>query len=478
MKKNGRKHRKQKREIELKKNSSEMMKINQEVEGINTAFLSMSQIISENPIINDSPETKNEYIKRLKGYLKSGGFDRRKFESSQITAYEKIITEEAEIKEVHDIEYYKYFILFDLLHILGYETQKIPKVKIQAVEKQYLDDFPNVIDGHNAFNRIIKSVHGNGKRLSALAKEFHLKNEADYIKLMIKNINFKKKEPYGILVTATMSAGKSTFINALTGKYICLSQNMACTSKIHSIVNKAFEDGYSYEYDYDLVMTAGREELLNDNELNNSDKIVVSTSFNGVLRDKRVIVSDSPGVNFSGDKEHKKITDRLITGRNYNLLVYVMNATQLATDDEDEHLEFVKQAIGRTPVIFVINKIDSYNIEEEDVIGTIQRQIQYLEKKGFKNPIVCPVSSRAGYLAKQYQLGSLSEIEENEFRICIKKLKQMELSRYYNKYFENIKIPNSDKKDEQLLKTSGLAYVERIIDAFIKGGKINGTGLY
>ena len=67
---------------------------------------------------------------------------------------------------------------------------------------------------------------------------------------------------------------------------------------------------------------------------------------------------------------------RIVSKRTkYNLLIYVMNSTQLATNDEDEHLEFVKSTIGRTPVIFVMNKIDSYNLEEEDVIATIGRQL-------------------------------------------------------------------------------------------------------
>ena len=140
-----------------------------------------------------------------------------------------------------------------------------------------------------------------------------------------------------------MSAGKSTFINALIGKYVCLSQNMACTSKIHSMINKPFEDGFSYEYDYDLVMTAGKEELLNDNELNSSDKIYVSSHFDGLLANERIVIHDSPGVNFSGASEHKKIAAKLIKARNYNLLIYVMNSTQLSTNDEDVHLDFVKK---------------------------------------------------------------------------------------------------------------------------------------
>jgi GTPase Era involved in 16S rRNA processing len=245
---------------------------------------------------------------------------------------------------------------------------------------------------------------------------------------------------------------------------------MACTSKIHSIINKPYEDGFFYEYDHDLVMTAGNEELLNDNELNTSDRIYVSTHYDGGLAEERIIINDSPGVNFSGDSEHKLISNELIKGRKYNLLIYVMNSTQLATNDEDEHLEFIKSTIGRTPAIFIMNKIDSYNLEEEDVIATIGRQIEYLKKKGFKNPIVCPVSARAGYLAKQFTSTKLSKSEERELYNYVDKFEQMKLSDYYEEYFPNIVIEDKEQ-EEQLLKTCGLAYVEQIIKKCISGGR-------
>ena len=268
-----------------------------------------------------------------------------------------------------------------------------------------------------------------------------------------------------------MSAGKSTFINSLIGKYVCLSQNMACTSKIHSIINKPFEDGFSYEYDHDLVMTAGKEELLNDNELNTSDKIIVATLFCGILSEERIVMNDSPGVNFSGDIEHKTITDKLIKGRKYDLLIYVMNSTQLATNDEDEHLEFVKQTIGRKPIIFVLNKIDAYNTEEENVFDTIQRQREYLIKKGFKNPIVCPLSARAGYLSKQFCTGLLTRSEERELYNYVDKFEQMQLTKYYDDNFPKVRVFNREREEEQLLKTCGLAYVEQIIREYVRGGK-------
>ena len=44
----------------------------------------------------------------------------------------------------------------------------------------------------------------------------------------------------------------------------------------------------------------------------------------------------------------------------------------------------------------------------------------------------------------------------------------MDLQKYYKKYFHEITIPNSKGEEKQLLTTSGIAYVEKIITAFVK----------
>lgn len=476
MKKNGKRYRRVKKEKELNQSVGMGEKIEQEVNDLNTAYLSASHIVSGNPILKDSKENKQLYVKRLKHYIRIGGWNKRKLESAILSAYEQIILESTDESVPHEISYYQNYILLDLIHVLGYEINTREVERINTLEKQYYIDFPKADPKDKIVQKVIKSIQGSEKKLKRLENSNHFQNEKEYIKLIEKNIAFMKKEPYSIMVTATMSAGKSTFINALTGKYVCLSQNMACTSKIHCIINKAFEDGYSYEYDHDLVMTAGREELLNDNESNTSDKIVVSTYFSGYLGKQRIIVNDSPGVNFSEDETHKDIADRLIKRKNYNLLVYVMNATQLATNDEDEHLEYVKRTVGRTPVVFIMNKIDAYNVEEEDIESTIRKQEEYLRKKGFNNPMVCPISSRAGYLSKQFVSGKLSRSEERELYNYVDKFELMNLSKYYKQKF-GIKIEDSEKEEEQLLKTCGLAYVEKIILKFATGGKKNGTGI-
>ena len=477
MKKNGRKYRKvEKRDI---KNQIQSPKDN--MAGYSNSDyidnrLSVARIVQNNPVIRDNVEVKKEYLRRLKRYLEISIPDYSPYEEAMYNAYKKIILNEETEEEIHNISFYTHYILFDLLHIWNYEPEKIPKEKLEFVKRQYERDFFNN-DGNGTFDRIMKSVKVNGREFNNLMKREEFKEEKFYISLMKKNVRFRKKVPYRIMVTATMSAGKSTFINALIGRYACLSQNMACTSKIHSILGKAYDDGVSYKYDYEYLMDAGKEELLKNNEKNTTNKVIVSTYFSGELGGKRVVINDSPGVNYSGDKSHEAITDNLIKSREYDLIIYIMNATQLATNDEDRHLEYVKKMKGNTPILFVMNKVDSFSVEEENIKSILERQREYLKRKGFKNPIVCPVSARAGYLAKLFDKEQLSKSEKRELYNYVDKFEQVNLPYYYRKYFKNIRVQNTKQEEKQLIKTCGLAYVEKIISRLTKGGQVNGTGL-
>lgn len=285
--------------------------------------------------------------------------------------------------------------------------------------------------------------------------------------------SFIETRPYKILVTATMSAGKSTFINALVGKNICLSRNMACTSKLHSIVSKPFDTDFTFDHDYALSLAANKEK-----EPEISNKIVVrAVYYDGILAGQRLIINDSPGVNFSGDAEHKQITDKMVSTGNYQLMVYLMNATQLGTNDDDAHLAFVKEHIGEKPILFVMNKVDAFNEEEEDIEEIASKQIKYLESKGFPEPLVCPVSARAGYLAKKAGNEEPGRMERRELNNMEDKFEQMDLAGYYAKHYPDIVIPDSEDADKQLLKNCGISYIETIIKTFCEGGCENGTSI-
>lgn len=300
------------------------------------------------------------------------------------------------------------------------------------------------------------------RRTKELIEAFHVYHQ-----------HFIDTKSYKLLVTATMSAGKSTFINALVGKNICLSRNMACTSKLHSIVSKPFDTDFTFEYDYALSLAANKEK-----EQEIANKTVVRTVYyDGILAGQRLIINDSPGVNFSGDAEHKQITDKMIEAGNYQLMIYLMNATQLGTNDDEEHLNYVKKHIGDKPVLFVMNKIDAFNEDEEDIESIALTQIKRLEAKGFHEPLVCPVSARAGFLAKKAKEEELGRMERRELNNMEDKFEQMNIVDYYTKYYPEFVIPDHEDEDKQLLKTCGISYVETIIKTFCEGGCVHGTSI-
>lgn len=447
---------------------------------LHTEILASAQILSQNPIIDAEESVKSRYFSYLLKYIRIGEWQKRKYVKAQLIAYaEKLMGIEdinfRTIKRAKGIltEFAPYLI-FDICAVIGYNKQLLKSEKMREILSSYYMDFSIEEEEQKTILSIIGAVCGDDDKWELVQKS---KVKSDYITSFKNNLDFIEQKPFKILVTATMSAGKSTFINALIGKNMSRVQNMACTGKIHSIMSKLYEDNYNYEYDYDLVMNADKEELLEDNEFNLSEKIWVSTYFNGGLGGSRIIINDSPGVNYSENKEHKEITDKMLQSKKYDLLIYLMNATQLGTNDDEQHLEYVKSIIGRKPVIFVVNKIDALNSEEENANDILEKRIRYLKSKGFRHPIVCPVSSIAGYLSKKSMTETLSKVESRELYCRIDGFEQMNLLEFYEKNYPEIQIQDADSEEIQLQKTCGLKYIEAMIKLYSTGGKINGTNL-
>lgn len=267
---------------------------------------------------------------------------------------------------------------------------------------------------------------------------------------------FSSPIPYQILVTATMSAGKSALINAIIGRNICKSQNLACTSQLHYIINKPLDTALTSAYG-DIPIT-----ILKD-KLDSQEVDITYASYNGRLSEQRIVICDSPGVNYSGDIKHKQITDRMINSETYQMIIYLMNATQLGTTDDEVHLEMIQKYDRKKIILFVMNKIDLFNEEDGDIESIILKQIKYLESKGFHNLLICPVSAKAGFLSKKAQQEELSKLERRELNCLEDKLEKMKVPEYYAKYFPYIKIEDHLDEAQQLLRICGLSYIEEII---------------
>lgn len=436
----------------------------------------ISQIIIKNPILQEKLDIKRLYLSNIKKYARMGNWQDDEYIKEQIKVYSYILLGAEYPYETLSGKYfyngydlpvkYKLILFYDLAAVMGFNVNLVESETMKNIKLNMIKDFNLNQKEEEIFNDVVKSA--SDSELIEKIKEYPVMKDFIPFLLCIKsNISFLEKEPYKILVTANMSAGKSTFINALAGKVICMAQNMACTSKIHSIIGKPCDDGYTYKYDGYLSLNADKEHLLNNNDKNLSDNILIGTSFNGILNGQRLVIKDSPGVNFSLNSEHKKLSENMIKEKDYDLLVYIINASQLATDDEREHLGFVKKHIGEKPVLFIINKIDVFNECDESIHDIIERQITYLRENGFENPVVCPISAKAGLLAK-ISLSGKSGRHNNRELFCLEdKFDEIDLESFYNKYFPEVTISDKSNDEEQLLKTCGITYVEEIINNYI-----------
>ena len=281
-----------------------------------------------------------------------------------------------------------------------------------------------------------------------------------------KNQEFQEMDPIKILVTANMSAGKSTLLNALIGKKINKTQNAACTAKIHYIVNKPFEDSFCFKWDYELNLNAKYRELMEDNINNNENEIAVGTYFRSVEQSpKRIWLIDTPGVNSVENDTHQKIAEDAIQTIEADILIHLLNGTNIGTEDDRKYLQFIFDHY-KGKILFVVNKMDKFKKREDSIEETVNKAIDELKQIGFKNPIVVPASAYAAFLAKKDIFGvRIDEDEQDELEVLAKKFQNQEFwfDRYYSgSTCSQILVPGKEKSSLVLFH-SGIPQIEKII---------------
>ena len=420
----------------------------------------LAQIIQMNPILG-SMETaeRTEYFKTLMDYLR-----RAKWESRWIKAetdlYRNMMLAKGISREKILPEEKYLFLLADIAAITGYQ----PKMMESAGGRKilYLLRNRNKWGDEKDFRCLVKAVWGRNNGAWNKVNKFQLSEGLrKYLELIKCNQDFTQMNPVRVIVTATMSAGKSTFINALAGSKLCWSQNMACTSKIHVITGKPYDDGLVYEDDHILRLHASQDILFDDDERNDESEIAVSSYFHSTLGGQRIEICDSPGVNSSLNVEHKNITYDIIKKQKFDMYVYLMNATQLMTDDEAEYLQFIKENIKKRKIIFIINKIDKLEAEYEtlhDIVGDVKK---YLLAIGFKNPIVYAVSAEAALLGRLMPYEKITRRERRKLEFMLTDL----LAIAGNKSSIDYGIYEDDDIQicSDLIKASGILPIEKEI---------------
>lgn len=301
------------------------------------------------------------------------------------------------------------------------------------------------------------------------------------------------KSEFEVNVVATMSAGKSTLINALLSKKLMPSKNESCTATISRIKDIDEEVFTARVLDKNSNLIETQPELSYEimQRLNSNEDVSVIDIEGDIpfvtSKDMSLVLVDTPGPNNSRDENHKATTYRMLSESSKTLVLYVLNATQLAVDDDNSLLNNVAESMkvggkqSKDRFIFVVNKIDTFRKGEDSVEESIEKVRKYLEDKGIKNPNIFPAAALPALDIRNYlkYADKTDEDLEDEINLEMKKLTRNE-EKHLEKYapltpsirgkISNelaVTIDEENKYEEALIHT-GIRSIEEYINMYVE----------
>ena len=307
---------------------------------------------------------------------------------------------------------------------------------------------------------------------------------------------------FPVNVIATMSSGKSTLINALLGRKLMPSKNEACTATITEILDVDNSSFAAVVYDENDVVLQEVPHLTYEimNELNDNENVHrIATEGDIPFLDSRstaLMLVDTPGPNNAQNQAHKNTTYRAINSDSNNLILYVLNGTQLSTNDDASLLHYVADQIKkggkqvRDRFLFVINKMDQFNPQEESIEKAILSAKRYLASYGIDDPQLFPCSAFTALNIKTDLAGididNLTRAQERQLPLSARdtllmidkflEFDSMHLEKYTTlspsaqqelNYRLSRAIENGDTKEQALIH-SGIYSIEAAITAYVK----------
>ncbi|MGN0500759.1 MAG: dynamin family protein [Ruminococcus sp.] len=307
---------------------------------------------------------------------------------------------------------------------------------------------------------------------------------------------------FPVNVIATMSSGKSTLINALLGEKLMPSKNEACTATITEILDADDPTFAAVVYDEDDVVLQEVPHLTYEimNELNDNPNVhrILTEGDIPFLDSKStaLMLVDTPGPNNAQNQAHKNTTYRAINNDSNNLILYVLNGTQLSTNDDAALLHYVADQIKkggkqvRDRFLFVINKMDQFNPQEESIEKAILSAKRYLASYGIEDPQLFPCSAFTALNIKTALAGididNLTRTQERQLPISARdtlimidkflEFETMHLEKYstlspsaqQELNFRLSRAIESGDTKEQALIHSGIYSIEAAITAYVK----------
>ncbi|OKH39978.1 dynamin family protein [[Phormidium ambiguum] IAM M-71] len=349
------------------------------------------------------------------------------------------------------------------------------------------------------FQAAYSSIYNTGTNLLQYLREFRdgLHTQGDDSKGLqsIENeinkaLNALQDQKYQVAVVASMSAGKSSFLNAVIGADVLASENAACTvcrTEVRHI--KVGETPQLLEYRETqrkpFVIAEGdrgriRQEFLNRNrEIQKNGNVEQTIRFELYHHIEAIsqlsaisgfTLVDTAGPNqweseqFNVNALKKNTLEAL---RTCNAILFILDYTTCKSKAASELFQEVlanrkeilaDDTIGK--IFFILNKVDLKTEQDPPIAELIESLKQELKNSfGFPNPIIYTASSRKGLLAKLIMQGTATEAH-------IKDFKKFFSAQYANEDEEgNQIIPAPKKVAPQALTDSGIPTIqEQVIE--------------
>ena len=249
------------------------------------------------------------------------------------------------------------------------------------------------------------------------AKIQSIKNNPDFADLqdltspaLVDAFNSALNNEFEVFVVATMSAGKSTLINALLGHKLMPAKQEACTAIITRIkdVDSKNTDASYQAVAYDNI--AGGAELetsmclrLEDMERLNNDHRVRRIEVTGDIpfvtsSETSLVLIDTPGPNNSRTEDHASVQRQMLDNKAKPLILYVMTG-EFGTNDDVAVLQRVAKSMSsggkqaRDRFLFVINKLDGRKKEDGDLGQFLKSVKSHLELNDIPDPTIFPAAA-------------------------------------------------------------------------------------
>ncbi|ELX2276443.1 dynamin family protein [Yersinia intermedia] len=300
-------------------------------------------------------------------------------------------------------------------------------VEFKGVESDYMDMLEAAEDARQKNMTIelkltrVKEVHQRLNTIQAMMEEArqNLKFN-DYIENNEKvSHGFQEafNRDFNLYVVATVSSGKSTLINAMLGQDLLHAANEATTATIAQITDdKTLGSSFmarriSSRTGPDEEIPISADLLKEWNQLEDTQQIELRGNIVSMQEREnvRLVLTDTPGPNNSQDGEHGRVTMSYIQDSQRNpLILYVLNASQLGINDDQNLLRLVAQTMirggkqSKDRFIFVVNKMDNFDPENGENVGAALGRIKtYLQNNGIHNPQVFPISANLTRLLRK-----------------------------------------------------------------------------